>query len=79
MSTISCNEFSSQLESWMEGNRQPSAQAHARSCAACQNLISDMEAIRSSARSWEAEELSEPPARIWASLQLQLEAEGFDS
>jgi hypothetical protein len=77
MSTISCKEFANQLESWMEGERQPAAHAHLRSCNACQSLISDMEAIRSTARTWEAEESSEPPARIWPSLRLQLEAEGL--
>jgi len=77
MSTISCNEFSNQLESWMDGVRQPAAEAHVRSCASCQNVLSDLEAIHSSARSWEVDEVIEPPARIWASLRLQLEAEGL--
>jgi hypothetical protein len=77
MSTISCNEFSRQLESWMEGNREAAAEAHVRTCAACQSLASDMEAIQTVARSWEMPAPSEPPARIWASLRLQLEAEGL--
>jgi hypothetical protein len=77
MSTIGCNEFLLQLESWMEGNRQPGAETHVRGCRECRNLLSDIEAIHSTARSWDAAEPSEPPARIWASLRLQLEAEGL--
>ena len=61
MSTISCNEFLNQLESWMEGDRQPAAQAHVQSCVACQNLVSDMEAIRSTARTWETDEAVRAP------------------
>jgi len=77
MSTISCNEFSHQLEAWMEGNHQAAAEAHLRTCTACQSLVSDMEAIQTVARSWETAELPAPPARVWASLRLQLEAEGL--
>jgi hypothetical protein len=36
-----------------------------------------VEAIQTVARSWETAETAEPPARIWASLRLQLEAEGL--
>jgi len=77
MSTISCNEFSNQLESWMDGIRHPAAEAHVHSCVSCQSLVSDLEAIHSSARSWEVEDATEPPARIWSSLRLQLVAEGL--
>ena len=77
MSTISCAEFSNQLESWLDGDRQPSAQAHLRSCAGCQNLVSDMQAIRTVAGTWETDEPAEPSPRIWQSLRLQLEAEGL--
>jgi len=77
MATISCNEFLDKLESWMEGDRQPTGQAHYQSCVACQDLVSDMEAIRSTARTWETDAAAEPPARIWASLRLRLEAEGL--
>ena len=46
-------------------------------CRACQSLVADLDAIRSTARSWEIAEPAEPPARVWASLRLKLEAEGL--
>src|SRR5665213_3546879 len=77
MSTMQCKEFLSQLDAWIEGNRYPGGEVHLHECAACQNLVSDLEAIRSAARTWEVVEPVVPPARIWASLRVQLEADGL--
>lgn len=77
MSIMGCNEFSQQLESWLDGIHPPDAEAHLRGCRACQGLVSDMDTIQSLAHSWEIAEPAEPPARVWASLRLRLEAEGL--
>ncbi len=75
MSTTGCNEFVSQLEGWMEGERPSGAQAHWRDCANCRALAGDLEAIREAALASAAPE-AEPPAHIWVSLRAQLEQEG---
>jgi hypothetical protein len=77
MATIRCDDFLNQVESWMEGDRRPDAEAHVRGCRACRSLVSDLETIQSTARSWEIAEPVEPPARVWASLRFRLEAEGL--
>ena len=75
MSTTGCNEFVSQLEGWMEGERSSGAQAHWRDCSHCRALAGDLEAVREAAQASAALEV-EPPARIWVSLRAQLEHEG---
>ncbi len=76
MATITCREFRSYLEPWMEGVRTPDAQAHLRTCANCSSLLSDLEAIHAEARSWRASE-QDAPERVWTSLRAQLEHEGL--
>jgi hypothetical protein len=51
------------------------ARAHVSGCVACQNLLSDVNAIIAAAERMPAE--IAPPERIWVSLRAQLEAEGI--
>jgi len=51
------------------------ARAHVAQCASCTALIEDFAAIITAGTQIPAE--AEPPARIWVSLQAQLEAEGI--
>src|ERR1700683_2451945 len=76
MSTMGCNEFRKQLDSWMQGEQSPDARAHVRECAHCRSLVEDMDAIRQTAGAWASEEV-DPPARVWVSLRAQLEQEGL--
>ena len=76
MATMTCKAFLDHVQLWMEGTPPPDAEAHLRNCPSCHNVIDDLNAIRSEARSWNAEE-AEPPAHIWASLQSRLEQEGL--
>src|SRR5580658_7295423 len=76
MATITCREFLSYLEPWMEGERPPDAQAHVRTCSHCSGVIKDLEMIHSEARSWNALE-QDAPERVWTSLRAQLEQEGL--
>jgi len=48
------------------------AEAHVATCSHCQEFVSDLAAIVSAANELPAE--LEPPARLWVSLQAQLEA-----
>jgi hypothetical protein len=51
------------------------AQAHVATCSHCQGFVADLAAIISVANELPAE--VEPPARVWVSLQAQLELEGI--
>ncbi len=76
MATITCREFLSYLEPWMEGERPVDAQAHVRTCSHCSGVIKDLEMIHHEARSWNASE-QDVPERVWTSLRAQLEQEGL--
>ena len=51
------------------------ARAHVATCSHCQDFVADLAAIVSVANELPAE--VEPPARVWVSLQAQLELEGI--
>ena len=51
------------------------ARAHVATCSRCRELVADLAAIVSVAKELPAE--VEPPARVWLSLQAQLELEGI--
>jgi hypothetical protein len=76
MATMTCKAFLDRVQLWMEGTLPPDAEAHLRNCPSCHNVIDDLNAIRSEARSWNSE-VAEPPAHIWTSLRSQLEQEGL--
>jgi hypothetical protein len=76
MATITCREFLSYLEPWMEGERPQDAQAHVRTCAHCTSVIKDLEIIHSEARGWNASQ-QDAPERVWTALREQLEQEGL--
>jgi len=76
MATMTCKGFLNHLPLWMEGNPHADARAHVRDCPSCHNIIDDLNAIQTEARSWNAEEV-EPPAHVWSSLLTQLEQEGL--
>jgi hypothetical protein len=70
-----CNESENLIAAWMEGDRQPAAQAHLDQCADCRSLLGDLEAIRLASRP--LSEDAEPGPHMWAALQSQLRAEGL--
>jgi hypothetical protein len=74
MATMGCKQFLDQLDSWMEGERQPGARAHVAGCSRCRALAQDFDAITSVARSMNEE--AEPPAYLWNSIRTQLVQEG---
>jgi len=76
MAVNNCKDFVTHLEAWTEGERHPDAQVHLRDCAGCRSLAEDMDAIRTEALSWGAQE-SEPHPRVWTSLRTRLEQEGL--
>jgi hypothetical protein len=76
MSPIQCAQFEQMLETQPDDPLSGAAGAHMNSCARCQLLWSDLEAIRSAGAEWGAEEVS-PPAHLWTALRAQLESEGL--
>lgn len=76
MSSMECSQFISHLDSWMEGEREPGAQAHLQSCQACRTLAADLDAIQAAAPALSIAD-PEPPARVWTALRAQLVEEGL--
>jgi hypothetical protein len=74
MSTISCSELQENLEGWLEGRRSPEQESHVRGCAHCRGVLTEVDAIITSARTFTDEEA---PERVWTSLRSELEKEGL--
>ena len=73
---MGCSEFIAQMDSWMDGEREPAAQAHAARCQSCSSLAADFDAIQIAAPALSVAD-PEPPARVWAGLRAQLIEEGL--
>ena len=72
---MQCKEVELVLEQEGLAPLPDAARAHLASCGYCQGFVADLAAIVSAAREIPAE--VEPPARIWVSLQDQLELDGI--
>jgi len=72
---MQCHELENILLHEPDGAMPPAVSQHLEGCAECRALAADLEAIRLGALELPAEE--EPPARVWARVLLQLEAEGL--
>jgi len=70
-----CNDVEQVIEQSGFHQLPEAARAHVAQCASCTALIEDFAAIITAATQVPAE--AEPPARIWLSIQAQLEAEGI--
>lgn len=69
-----CRQFDLELSAFLEGEDRPALSAHARECAYCRGVLSDLEQIRSAAREMAQEE---PSARVWANIRAALADEGL--
>jgi len=70
-----------QCQQWQEmiaqdGPLPLEAAGHLEICPRCRLLREDLQAIGNAAREWGREEPA-PPPRLWASIQIQLQAEGL--
>ena len=72
---MQCKEVEAVLEQQGFVPVPEKARAHLVGCSSCQNLVADLTSIVATAHLLPAE--VEPPARVWSSLRLQLEAEGI--
>ena len=70
-----CHELENVLLQEPDGAMLPAVSQHLEDCADCRALAADLDAIRLGALELPVEE--EPPARVWACIRLQLEAEGL--
>lgn len=69
-----CREFDRDLPAYLEGEERPAVFTHAKQCPYCSVVLADFEQIRLSSRHLPQEE---PPARVWANIRANLEAEGI--
>src|ERR1051326_3006661 len=70
-----CNDVEQVIEQNGFHQLPEAARVHVAQCPSCTALIEDFAAIITAATQIPAE--AEPPARIWLSIQAQLEAEGI--
>ena len=71
-----CQQFEEMLAQQPEGPLPLEAAGHLETCPQCRLLRDDLQAIGIAAREWGREEPA-PPPRLWASIQIQLQAEGL--
>ena len=71
-----CQQFEEMLAQQPEGPLPLEAAGHLETCPQCRLLRDDLQAIGIAAREWGREEPT-PPPRLWASIQIQLQAEGL--
>jgi hypothetical protein len=71
---MQCKDFEHVIEESGLVPLSEAAQAHAAECPSCTAFVGDFSAILHAAKQIPAE--AEPPARVWAALKTQLEAEG---
>jgi hypothetical protein len=72
---MNCAEFHRILPDIIEDSRTVEQAAHLRSCPACSDLVSDLNAISQQARLLRSSE--EPSPRVWNSIELALRQEGL--
>lgn len=70
----SCRQFDRDLPAFLEGEERPAVLAHAQGCSYCAVVLADLEQIGFLSRHLPQEE---PPARVWANIRANLEAEGI--
>jgi len=69
-----CLRFEDELQAYLEGEGEATyIPSHARECAPCNTLLSDLQNIRQAARELPQEE---PSPVVWANIHARLEAEG---
>ncbi len=69
-----CGQFDADLAGYLEGEYRPDLITHARECAFCAVVLSDLERLRSLSRELAREE---PPPGVWANIRAALAAEGI--
>jgi hypothetical protein len=72
---MTCNEFARVLPE-LEGVRSFEIEQHLRTCSACSELVSDLDAISAQARLLSAF-AEDPNPRVWASIEIALRQEGL--
>jgi hypothetical protein len=72
---MNCVEVQRILPEVLENGQDAEFGAHLKSCPACSELVSDLQAI--SAGAMELSALEEPPPRVWLRIAAELRAEGI--
>jgi hypothetical protein len=72
---MTCTEFEKYLPDIIDGAVETNDATHIKECPACAELVSDLKAICTEARSLDSS--FEPSPRVWANIQRTLEAEGL--
>jgi hypothetical protein len=76
MANMRCEQFQDVLAEQIDGPLPQDAAAHLDACPQCRWLRDDLQAIAVAAREWGTVE-TDPPARVWISIEARLRAEGL--
>jgi predicted nucleic acid-binding protein len=68
-----CEQFSSEIEAYLEGESRSFVVSHAQECQPCGAMLADLESICEAARTLPQEE---PSRVVWANVRARLESEG---
>lgn len=71
---LTCKEFETNLDGYLEGEDEPGFLAHAGNCRGCGALLADIESIHKAAADLP---LELPSPRVWSNVRATLSAEGF--
>jgi len=72
---MNCAEFQEILPEVFDGDRTVEQESHLQSCSVCSTLVAELDLIASEAR--QLQEVAEPNARVWASIEIALRQEGI--
>lgn len=72
---MNCAEFQEVLQEVFDGDRTAEQEAHLQSCSVCSSLVVELDLIANEAR--QLQEVAEPNARVWASIEIALRQEGI--
>lgn len=72
---MNCSEFQEILPEVLEGDRSTEQESHLKSCPACSSLVAELDLISREAR--QLQDVAEPNARVWNSIEIALRQEGI--
>jgi hypothetical protein len=72
---MNCLQFQEILPDVIDGDRSAEQEAHLRSCAACAELVAELNLIAGEAR--QLQEFADPAPRVWNSIEIALRQEGL--
>ena len=75
VSNLSCEAFQTTLPDFIGSGERIADHPHLQSCELCRTLLADLDVIAQAAR--QLFPIQEPPANLWAQIELEIVKEGI--